>query len=68
MPVQNSMLFTAALIEWGVPVEQHIFSEGEHGIALGSDQVINEQEGHGLAKRWQIWIDLAIEWIRDLQA
>jgi acetyl esterase/lipase len=37
VPVQNSLLFAAALQNAKVPYDLHIYTEGEHGIGLGAD-------------------------------
>ena len=36
VPVQNTLLFTSALAEHGVPFESHIFRSGCHGLSLAS--------------------------------
>lgn len=35
VPVENSLLFVAALRKAGVPFELHLYEHGEHGFALG---------------------------------
>lgn len=37
VPVENTLLFTEACREKGVPVACHIFSEGEHGLSLADE-------------------------------
>ena len=37
VPVENSLLFSAALSQHQVPFELHIFSEGQHGVGLAKD-------------------------------
>lgn len=37
VPVENSLLFAAALARHGVPFELHIFEHGAHGLGLGAD-------------------------------
>lgn len=65
--VQNSLLFALALIEKGISVEQHIFSVGDHALALADEETMTIINGRGVEKRCQIWVDLAIAWIRDLK-
>ena len=36
VPVQNTLLFTAALAKHGVPFESHIFRSGCHGLSLAN--------------------------------
>jgi len=37
VPVENSLLFVAALRKAGVPFELHLYEQGEHGFALGGN-------------------------------
>ncbi|MDG0811996.1 alpha/beta hydrolase [Cohnella rhizosphaerae] len=37
VPVENSLLFAAALREKGVPFDLHVYSKGVHGIGLAED-------------------------------
>lgn len=37
VPVQNSLLFYAALVKQGVPAELHVFEKGRHGLGLAQD-------------------------------
>ena len=39
VPVENSLLFVAALRKAAVPLEVHLYEEGEHGFALGRDPI-----------------------------
>lgn len=48
VPVQNALLFAAALTEHGVPYELHIYPYGAHGAALGS-RCTAEADRHLLA-------------------
>jgi acetyl esterase/lipase len=36
VPIQNSLLFAAALAEHGVPFALHVYPRGAHGLGLGS--------------------------------
>ncbi len=60
VPMENSILMANALRRAGVPFELHIFPEGEHGQGLcdGSYAGNYPHNAH--------WIDLAIEWARDV--
>lgn len=54
VPVQSSLSFYLALVRAGVPVEMHIFSEGQHGVGLGgSDPHLN------------VWPTLLEGWMRS---
>ena len=63
VPLENSLLFAAALRKQGIPFELHVYPDGEHGLALA-----NEETG---ACRFApdphvaTWIDLCIGWIRN---
>ncbi len=37
VPVENSLLFFAALRKAGVPAEMHVFAHGRHGVGLAAD-------------------------------
>ena len=38
VPVQNSLMFAAALADHGVPFSLHIYPKGGHGIGLGTPE------------------------------
>jgi acetyl esterase/lipase len=40
VPVENSMMFAAALRKAGVPFEFHLYERGPHGFGLGTDDPI----------------------------
>jgi acetyl esterase/lipase len=40
VPVENSLMFVAALRKAGVPVEFHLYERGPHGFGLGRDDPI----------------------------
>ena len=54
-PPQGAVKLYAAFLELGVPVELHIFREGNHGFGLGS-------RGGSVRN----WTHLFEEWLRDL--
>lgn len=60
VPVENSLLFAAALRENKVPFEMHIFPNGGHGLALA------DEETGSVQKRCQAWVPLCIEWLKGL--
>jgi acetyl esterase/lipase len=37
VPIENSLMFTAALRKWGIPYEFHAFPRGRHGLGLSPD-------------------------------
>jgi len=44
VPVENSLLFAAALRKHGVPFDLHVYASGKHGLGLA--------EGHDYASGW----------------
>lgn len=52
VPVQNSLVFQAALLKAKVPVEAHIFQEGAHGFGLRGT----------VGKPVAVWPDLFLAW------
>jgi acetyl esterase/lipase len=46
VPVENSLAFTQAMHEAGVPVELHVFPKGKHGLGLApADPVLSQWPG-----------------------
>ncbi|MBR3306981.1 MAG: alpha/beta hydrolase [Lachnospiraceae bacterium] len=66
VPVQNSLLLAEALRKHDVPMELHIFPEGGHGLGLCSE-ITQIPGGYGIQKECQVWIDLAITWVKGLK-
>jgi len=64
VPVENSLMFAAALREKNVNCELHIFPEGGHGLGLANEFSL-DQSGEGLQKDCQIWIRLANTWLNN---
>ena len=58
----NALRFATALAEHKVPYELHIFRSGVHGLTR-ADETTAAQEQH-LNPRAQIWIDLALKWLK----
>lgn len=63
VPVENTLLFAAALRKAGVPFELHVYSIGGHGLALATPLTAN-REGHGVQPECAGWLDLAADWLR----
>lgn len=60
VPVENTLLFAAALRRAGVPFECHIFPNGQHGLSL-----CNEEVGTPNA-RCADWFPLCSKWLSEL--
>ncbi|MCI5904897.1 MAG: alpha/beta hydrolase [Oscillospiraceae bacterium] len=61
VPVENTLMFTAALAANKVPFTSHIFSSGVHGLALADESTAN-YDGH-INKECAEWVRMAVEWI-----
>lgn len=61
VPVENTLMFTAALAAHKVPFTSHIFSSGVHGLALADESTAN-YDGH-INKECAEWVRMAVEWI-----
>lgn len=57
VPVENTLLLTAAMQRAGVPYECHLFSGGAHGISMCNQEV--ETPYPAAAK----WVDLSKTWL-----
>lgn len=55
VPVENSLLFAAALSAYHVPFDLHIFASGQHGAGLA--------EGHPFAAPWTT---LCARWLKNI--
>lgn len=64
VPVENSLLMAMALKKAGIPVELHIYPDGEHGLSLASSTV-ERKDGSGVNKSCQSWVNLADVWIKN---
>jgi acetyl esterase/lipase len=61
VPAQNSIVFAAACLKHGVPVELHIFEKGVHGLGLGTgwaDRIKPEPS-------FQAWPTLCAAWLES---
>jgi dipeptidyl aminopeptidase/acylaminoacyl peptidase len=53
VPVENSLLFAAALHKHGVPFELHVYPHGRHGLGLAPED-----------PHVATWADLCCEWLK----
>ncbi len=60
--LENSLLFVQALRRAGVPMEYHIFPDGDHGIGLGNALTANPN-GRGIVPACEPWSELAGRWL-----
>lgn len=59
---ENSLFFVQAMKKAGIPVEYHLFPEGNHGIGLGNELTANEN-GRGIVPGCEVWSSLAERWL-----
>ena len=62
VPMENSLLFAAALQANHIPLELHIYEKGEHGLALCD--YTTENRPSRIVPDNAGWIDAAVRWIR----
>lgn len=62
VPVENSLLFAAALRRAGVSCEMHIYEKGGHGLALCDE--VTEDLPSQIRPDVSSWLDLAVRWLR----
>jgi acetyl esterase/lipase len=66
VPVENSLMMAASLAEKKISTELHIFPHGWHGISLCNETVYHPDKYHGEFDENQIWINLAVRWLKNL--
>ncbi len=64
VPVENSLLFAAALRKKNVNCELHIFPDGGHGLGL-ANEMSQDSCGWGVQEECRIWIKLAEVWLKN---
>jgi acetyl esterase/lipase len=62
VPVENSMLYAAALQKHHIPFEMHLFEKGGHGLSTCED--ITSDLGKEVVPDNQAWVDMSIRFIR----
>jgi acetyl esterase/lipase len=62
VPVENSLCYAAALAQYKVPFELHVYPAGPHGLSLATPAVGIAETPEYASLR--LWPHLAIEWIR----
>lgn len=66
VPVVNSVVYLAALVEHGIKFESHIYSQGVHGLAFGDLADSRYTHPEDLEPRVQNWFPMALTWLRTL--
>ena len=62
VPVQNSLMYAAALASHHVPFELHVFEKGAHGLSTCED--MTSDLGNETVPDNQSWVDMSIRFIR----
>jgi len=63
VPLENSLLFVAALRKAGVNFEYHVFPHGGHGYALATSETASKA-GAEIEPQCAQWIDLCKNWLK----
>lgn len=64
VPVENSLIFKAALEARGVPVEMHIYPHGVHGQSLADRTVFAPDKMWQLSAICNVWVSRCDTWIQ----
>lgn len=62
VPFWNSFRFVEALGKAGIPMEYHLYPEGEHGISLATEHTARG-DGSGVVPGCQTWMPLLQSWL-----
>ena len=66
VPVENSLLFAAALSSAGVPFELHVYPFGPHGLSLATKEVEQAEKGRFPDPHVAGWIQLCSDWLTGI--
>ncbi|MBW7477567.1 alpha/beta hydrolase [Paenibacillus oenotherae] len=59
VPIENSLLFIAALRRAGIPFEAHLYEKGHHGLSMCNEEVGERMSHCGT------WFQLAVHWLNE---
>ncbi len=62
VPVENSLMLIAAMRNYQIPVEFHMYPQGEHGLAA-ADELTQHANGSKFQKECQSWLELVRTWL-----
>ena len=65
VPVENSLLYGAALSREHIPFEMHIYPKGPHGMA-NSDRTVGLLTDRAVSAYVAPWMELSIKWLDTL--
>ena len=63
VPVENSLLYAAALAKYRIPCELHIYPTGPHGLSRATDETVWSIPKF---RRKYDWLEQSCDWIIDL--
>lgn len=63
VPLENSLMFAAALRKAGVHFEYHVFPRGGHGYALATRET-SRPDGREIEPQCEQWMELCRNWIK----
>lgn len=66
VPVKNSMEYSMALKESGVPFELHVYPDGGHGLSIATEEVADGPEG--VNPHVAGWMALSVKWMKHVTA
>lgn len=66
VPLENSLMFAAALRRAGVRFEYHVFPFGKHGLALATEET-NTIDGTSMQLECSVWPQLFATWLEHTQ-
>ena len=66
VPAENSLLFSMALKEKGVPFELHIYPKGVHGLSLATKETTPIDKPQFTEACCAGWMDNACRWMREI--
>lgn len=66
VPVENSLILGKILAEEKVPSELHIFTKGEHGLALATEET-SLPNGKYFQMECAIWVNLFNQWLKGIK-
>lgn len=64
VPVENSLMYAAALAAKKVPFELHIYPEGKHGLSLCNEFTASQKDAN-IVPYAAGWIDHAVKWVKE---
>ena len=67
VPVENSLLYAAALAEHHIPFELHVYPRGGHGLAL-ANELTSLGDPALVVPECQEWVANAIRWVKSFEA